>query len=229
MQLVSSPRQTARGPAATRTLAAQGAGYKNDPKRGSRRHLSPRDPPILTPRTILRQLWGVRTHLEPFPLAQIAKKGQKRVQKSPNWLQKGVETPLGPSRPANFDSPPHVTPTIGGPDPLGAVAPHPNDQKGSKRAQKGPEWLKITKNGPKGGSRRHLGPRDPPILTPRPILPQLGGPDPLGAVAPTQMAKKGQKRPKRAQNGSKWPKMAPKGGPDATRDRPILIGRSFYP
>ena len=29
MQLVSSPRQTARGPAATRTLAAQGAGYKN--------------------------------------------------------------------------------------------------------------------------------------------------------------------------------------------------------
>ena len=29
MQLVSSPRQTARGPAVTRTLAAQGAGYKN--------------------------------------------------------------------------------------------------------------------------------------------------------------------------------------------------------
>ena len=29
MQLVSSPRQTALGPAATRTLAAQGAGYKN--------------------------------------------------------------------------------------------------------------------------------------------------------------------------------------------------------
>ena len=32
MQLVSSPRQTARGPAATRTLAAQGAGYKNGQK-----------------------------------------------------------------------------------------------------------------------------------------------------------------------------------------------------
>ena len=32
MQLVSSPRQTARGPAATWTLAAQGAGYKNLPK-----------------------------------------------------------------------------------------------------------------------------------------------------------------------------------------------------
>ena len=29
MQLVSSPRLSARGPAATRTSAAQGAGYKN--------------------------------------------------------------------------------------------------------------------------------------------------------------------------------------------------------
>jgi len=32
MQLVSIPRQTARGPAATRTLAALGAGFKNGQK-----------------------------------------------------------------------------------------------------------------------------------------------------------------------------------------------------
>ena len=37
----------------------------------------------------------------------------------------------------NSDSPPHFTPTIGGPDPLGAVVPRPNGQKGSKKAQKG--------------------------------------------------------------------------------------------
>ena len=81
--------------------------------------------------------------------------------------------PLGPSGPTNFDSPLRFTPTLGGPDPLGAFAPHPNGQKGSKKAQKDPKWLKMTKNGPQKGSRRHLGPRDPPILTPRPILPQL--------------------------------------------------------
>ena len=90
---------------------------KNAPKRGSRRHLGTRDPPILTPRPILPQLRGVRTHLEPLP--------------PPKW------------------------------------------PKRVKRAQKGPKWLKMTKNGPKSGSRRHLGPRDPPILTPRPILPPL--------------------------------------------------------
>ena len=41
---------------------------------------------------------------------------------------------------------------VGGTDPLGAFAPHPNGQKGSKQAQKGPKWLKMTKNGPKRGS-----------------------------------------------------------------------------
>ena len=43
--LVSSTRQTARGPAATRTLAAQGTGYKNGqnrevPETGRKIHLS---------------------------------------------------------------------------------------------------------------------------------------------------------------------------------------------
>ena len=60
---------------------------------------------------------------------------------------------LGPSGLTNFDSPPHFTPTIGGPDPLGAFAPHPSGQKGlkKKKAQKGPKWLKMTKNAPKVG------------------------------------------------------------------------------
>ena len=91
---------------------------QNGPQNGSRRHLGPRDPLILTPRPILPQLWGARSHLEPLPRTQMAKKG-------------------------------------------------------SKKAQKGQKWLKMAKNGPKIGSRRHLGPRDTPILTPRPTLPQF--------------------------------------------------------
>ena len=51
--------------------------------------------------------------------------------------------PLGPSGLTNFDSPPHFTPTLGGPVPLGAVAPHPNGQNGSKKAQKGQKWSKM--------------------------------------------------------------------------------------
>ena len=53
--------------------------------------------------------------------------------------------------PTNFDSAHHFTPTLGGPDTLGAFGLHPNDQKGLKKAQKGPKWLKMTKNGPKRG------------------------------------------------------------------------------
>ena len=66
--------------------------------------------------------------------------------------------------PTNFDSPLHFTPTLGGPDPLGAFAPYPNGQKGSKRAQNGPKWLKMTKKGLKSGSRRHGGSQIKPIL-----------------------------------------------------------------
>ena len=113
-------------------------------------------------------------------------KKPKMVQNDQKWPQKGVLTPLGPSGPTNFDSSPHFTPTVGDPDPLGAFAPHPDGQKGSKKAQKGPKWLKITKKGPKRGSRRHLGPREGQILTPRgekhtfPLLP----PHPLPLARP---------------------------------------------
>ena len=58
---------------------------------------------------------------------------RRRLQK---WPQNRGGTPLGPSGPTNFDSPPHFTPTPGGRDPFGAVAPHPNGQKGSKKVQK---------------------------------------------------------------------------------------------
>ena len=53
------------------------------------------------------------------------------------WDQQ--ETPLGPSGLTNFDSPPHFTPTLGGPDPLGAVAPHPNGQKSHGGAPQNPK------------------------------------------------------------------------------------------
>ena len=69
---------------------------------------------------------------------------------------------------------------------------------------------------PKGGLDATLasGPTyfDPPLH----FTPTLGGLNPLGAVAHTQMAKKGQKTPKgpkMAQNDQKWPQ---RGGLDAT-------------
>ena len=113
----------------------------------------------------------------------------------------------------NFDSPPYFTPTLGGTDQLGAFALHPNDQKGSKKAQKGPKLLKMTKNGPKRGSRRHLTSGPTNFDSPPHFTPTLGGPGPLGAFAPHP---NGQIGSKRAQNGSKLPKMASKAGLDAT-------------
>ena len=120
--------------------------------------------------------------------------------------QKRVETPLWPSGPTYFDPTPHFTPTLGGPDTLGAFAHHPNGQKGSKKTQKGPKWLKMTKNDPQKGSGRHVGPRHWPISTPRLIL--CGVRTHLEPLPPPQRAKKGKngpKGPKMAQNGQKWP------------------------
>ena len=53
---------------------------------------------------------------------------------------------------ANFDSPPHFTPTLGDPDPLGAFVPHPNGQKGLK-TPKGP---KMAQNDQKMASKGDL-------------------------------------------------------------------------
>ena len=132
---------------------------------------------------------------------------------------------MGPRDPPIFDSPPHFTPTIGVPDPLGAIAPHPNGQKGSKKAQKGQKWLKMAKNGPKRGSGRHQGPRDPPILTSRPILHQLQGVSGNGSLlAPPKWLKRVKKAPK----GQKWLTMTKHGPKTGSRchwghrDPPIL-------
>ena len=118
-------------------------------------------------------LGAVAPHRNGQKGSKKAPKGPKMAQNDQKWPQKWVSTALGPSGPTNFDSPPPFYPKYRGSGPTWSLCPHPNDQKGSKRAQKGQKWLKMTKNGPKRGSRRHLGPRDPPILTPRPILHQL--------------------------------------------------------
>ena len=176
-------------------------------------------PPHFTPTTGVPGPLGA---IAPHPNGQKGSKkaqGPKMAQNGQKWPQNRVWAPLGPSGPTNFDSPHHFTPTTGGPDPLGVVAPHPNGQKGSKKAQKGQKWLKMAQNGPKIGSRRHLGPRNPPILTPHPILPQLQGfwthLEPLSPPKWPKRVKKGPKGPKMAQNGQKWPK----------RDPPILTPR----
>ena len=58
-------------------------------------------------------------------------KGPKMAQNGPqNGLKIGSGRHLGPRDPPIF-------PTIGVPDPLGAIAPHPNGQKRVKKAQKG--------------------------------------------------------------------------------------------
>ena len=92
------------------------------PQKGQRRHLGPRDPPILTPRPILPQLEGVRPIWRPKRVKK-GPKGPTMAQNYQKWPPKGVETPLGPSVPSKIDSQPHFTPTLGGPDPLGALAP----------------------------------------------------------------------------------------------------------
>ena len=133
--------------------------------------------PILTPRPFYPNFRGSGPTWSVCPTPtwpKRVKKGPtwpKMAQNDQKWPPKGVWTPLWPSRPANFHSPSHFTPTLGGLDPLGAFASHPNAQEESKKAQKGPKWLKMTKNGPERGYRRHLGPRDRPILVGRSILP----------------------------------------------------------
>ena len=124
---------------------------------------------------ILPQLQGFRTHLEPLSHTQMNKKGQKRPKRAKKWLKMAKNGPtIGPRRHLGPGDPLILTthsilPQPSGVDPLGAVAPYPNGQKGVKRGPK----MAQNGQGPKIGSRRHLGPRDPPILTPRPILPQL--------------------------------------------------------
>ena len=81
-------------------------------------------------------------------------KGPQMAQNDQKWPQKWVSTARGPSGHTNFDSPPHFTPTLGVRSHLEPLPP-PKWPKGSKRAQKGPKWLKMTKNGPKRGSRRY--------------------------------------------------------------------------
>ena len=155
--------------------AKNGSKWKNGPKIGSGRHLGPRDPPILTPHPFYPNFKGSGPIWSSYPHPN-GQKGSKKAQKGPKWLkmtkngpQRGSGRHLGP----RDHSPPHFTPTLGGSGPTWSRYPHPNGQKGSKKAQNGQKWLKMAKNGPKIGSRCHLGPRDPPILTPRPILRQL--------------------------------------------------------
>ena len=139
--------------------------------------------------------------------------------------QKWVLTALGPSGPTNFDSPPHFTPTIGGPDPLGAFAP----TQMAKKGQKPPKWLKMTKNSPKSGSRRHLGPRDPPTLTPTPFYPNCRWSGPTRSHCPPP------KWPKRVKKGLKGPKMAQNDPKRGSRrhlgplDPPILTPHPILP
>ena len=78
----------------------------------------------------------------------------------------------------------------------GERAPMP--RASSPAYPKGPKMAQNGQIGPKRGSRRHLGPRDPPILTP-PFYPNFRGSGPTWRrCSHPKWPKKGQKRPKRA-------------------------------
>ena len=73
----------------------------------------------------------------------------------PTWPKKGLNATLALGIQL-FSFPTPFYPNFRGPNPLRAFATHPNGHKGSKKAQKGPKWLKMTKNGPKSGSRHQF-------------------------------------------------------------------------
>ena len=96
-------------------------------------------------------------------------KGPKQVARSgdasatPRLSAEGFSPRMGDRSPPTRASPPRH---------MGERAPMP--RASSPAYPKGPKnGSKLPKMAPISGSRRHLGPRDPPILTPRPILPQL--------------------------------------------------------
>ena len=80
-----------------------------------------------------------RAHVEGLPQHR---RGRAKI--TPKMAPKRGLTPF---EPRNLTPAPFYLNFIGS-GPLGALAPHPNGQKGSEKAQQGQKWLKMTKNGP---------------------------------------------------------------------------------